>query len=334
MDEFFQKQLLAGDGEPARIVAEHRMGYEHVSRTGAAGTSMLDGALRRAPRLARPAVGDWVVLDAHARIRRVLDRRTQLVRRAAGRATEPQVVAANVDRVFVVTSANRDLNPRRVERYLAVIGEGGAEPIVLVNKIDLCGGEAERQAVLATLRLAAPGVTIVLASALGGEGLDALAACCPPGCTVAFVGSSGVGKSSLVNALLADMRQDTGGVRVHDDRGQHTTTRRELLPLPGGGFVIDTPGMRELGLWAGDDGAATAFTDVDELAAACRFSDCRHEREPGCAVRAAVDEGRLEQARLDSLRKLALEQQQQSRRFQRQRSKDARTREKIPKGYR
>jgi ribosome biogenesis GTPase len=257
----------------------------------------------------RPTVGDWVAISPGARVddlaivHAVLPRRTVLRRRAAGTRGEDQVVAANVDTFFVVTSANRDANPRRLERYLAAIADGGASATIVINKSDLCRPH-ELAALTDTLAVSARAAPIVTVSALTRSGLDALAIA--PGTTVAFVGMSGVGKSSLLNALLGDARQDVLPIDG-DDRGRHATTRRELVVLPTGGIVIDTPGMRSFGLVEDDGGLADGFADVLAFATHCRFRDCRHEGEPGCAIAAAIDEGTLDPARVAALDKLGRE---------------------------
>jgi ribosome biogenesis GTPase len=268
----------------------------------------LTGNLRHDLRgIARPAVGDWVAVadsDDRAIIHHLLDRRTALIRRAAGPSAQPQTIAANVDRFGIVTSANRDFNLRRLERYLAVVWESGATPIVVLNKVDLID---DATPLLAEIESVAFGVPIVGVSAATGEGLDALREHFGPGTTVAFVGSSGVGKSSLVNRLLGRVAQEVKSIRDDDARGRHTTTRRELIAMPSGSVLIDTPGMRELGLIEDSGGIDAAFADITELAETCRFTDCQHETEPGCAVREALDTGVLSLERWESYGKLQRE---------------------------
>jgi ribosome biogenesis GTPase len=214
------------------------------------------------------------------------------------------MIAANVDVSCLVTSANRDLNPRRIERYLTAIWESGANPVVVLNKIDLIADPLPLRREIESVALGVPTVEV---SALTGVGVDALRGHVGRGITVGFVGSSGVGKSSLINRLVGRDVQHVNAIREDDARGRHTTTRRELVLLPGGGVLIDTPGMRELGLIEDDGGIDTAFADIAEIAQACRFNDCRHESEPGCAVQAALDSRTLDAHRLQSYRKLQRE---------------------------
>lgn len=253
-----------------------------------------------------PVAGDWVLLGGtthdDAVIEDVLDRRTALVRKAAGERTDEQVVAANVDVVVVCTPVH-SLNPRRLERELTLVWESRAVPVVAITKADL---DHDVEASLATVRAVALGVEVLEVSAYDGDGLEDVRALIPRGVTAALIGPSGAGKSTLVNALVGHELLATYAVRA-DLRGVHTTSARHLVPVPGAGLLLDTPGMRELGLWADEGALDTAFADVEGLAAGCRFHDCQHASEPGCAVRAAVDAGGLDEARLASWRKLQRE---------------------------
>jgi ribosome biogenesis GTPase len=306
-DDFFARQLAELDRAwvPARIVAEGQSSF-HVAGCTAPLADLSGRLLRGLDKVTRPVVGDWVaVVDGadRASIQHVCDRRTTLMRRAAGTKSEPQVLAANVDVFFVVTAANRDFNERRLERYVTAVWSSGAEPVVVLNKIDLDDDVAP---MLEAIERAAIGVPVVRASAATGAGLDELRAHLRPGRTVAFIGSSGVGKSSLTNRLLGRDVQAVAGLRG-DDRGRHTTTSRQLIELAQGGVLIDTPGMRELGLLEDDGGVDTSFADVAAFAERCRFRDCRHDGEPGCAVVAAVESGALPAERLASYHKLQRE---------------------------
>ncbi|MEU2347078.1 ribosome small subunit-dependent GTPase A [Modestobacter sp. NPDC049651] len=254
---------------------------------------------------AAPAVGDWVAVRGQLAVE-VLPRRTAFVRTAAGRGSGPQVVAANVDLVLVVDSLTGAARVRRVERYLAVAWGSGATPVVVLTKADLC---PDVPAAVARVAEDALGVDVLPVSSVTGEGLDAVRALLAPGCTAAMVGPSGVGKSSLANALAGRPVAATAGIRP-DGRGRHTTTARELHVLPGGALLVDTPGMRELAL-AGEQGLDDAYADVAELALGCRFRDCAHRTEPGCAVAAAIDRAELDPARLTAWRKLQAEAHRQ-----------------------
>lgn len=301
--DFFEEQWQAwGTPEliPARIAAEHRGAYE-VWSASASGGAHLSGRLRhQLGERELPGVGDWVALDAAphpdrtALIRRVFERRTVFTRGAAGREARAQVIAANVDLVLVVCGLDEDFNLRRIERYVARVFASGAAPLVVLSKADLAD---DIEARLAEVREHTPGVEVLALSSRQGTGLDALGGRLAPGTTAALVGSSGAGKSTLVNALLGEERMATGAVRESDGRGVHVTTHRQLVLLPGGGLLLDTPGMRELQL-SDEEGLATAFEDVLALAAGCRFSDCTHGTEPGCAVRTAAEEGALDPDRL------------------------------------
>ena len=254
-----------------------------------------------------PAVGDYVMASCAdpdtAVIHQVLPRKSLFMRKAAGTSKTEQVVAVNIDTVFVCMSLNNDFNLRRLERYLAVAWESGAEPVVLLTKADLCGDLSRKQAEVESIAM---GVTVLTSSAMESDGYRQVLPYITPGRTVAFVGSSGVGKSTLINRLLGEERLATDGLR-NDDKGHHTTTHRELLFLPNGAMVIDTPGMRELGMWDAASGVEQTFTDIEALAARCRFRDCSHTGEPGCAVCEALRSGELDSSRWRSYQKLKSE---------------------------
>lgn len=295
---------------PARVVAEERgqfLLHDGVATLAASVSGRLRHESNGDP-LAFPSVGDWVAATpgdggGTATIHGLIPRRSAIVRRApADHSTGAQVLAANVDVVFIVSSLNAEMNLRRLERYLAVAWESGAIPVVVLSKADLDDDVAGHRVAAESV---APGVEVITASAVTGDGIEAVRAHLAPGTTVAFIGSSGVGKSTLVNALAGRELLTTAGIREDDARGRHTTTRRQLVPLADG-LVIDTPGMRELGLLDGD-GLASAFDDVEQAAADCRFGDCRHQTEPGCAVRAALATGELDSDRFRAYRKLERE---------------------------
>lgn len=250
-----------------------------------------------------PAVGDWVALVGDAVVA-VLPRQTSFVRRGAGEETLPQVVAANIDHVLVVTPLTDRLRPRKLERYLAVAWQSGAVPVVVLTKRDLCPDPGPN---LAAAVRTAVGVAVHAVSASTGVGLDALDGYLQPARTLAMVGPSGAGKSTLANALGGDVALLTGDVRG-DGKGRHTTTYRQLVRLPGGALLIDTPGLRGLAVWDVDEGVEAAFADIEELAGDCRFGDCAHGSEPGCAVTAAIGAGLLDVDRLTGYRKLRREQ--------------------------
>jgi ribosome biogenesis GTPase len=295
---------------PARVVEEHRDGFRVAAACGEL-RAEISGRLRHDARGAQalPAVGDWAGVDARpaearATIRAVLPRRSSLVRKAAGRAADVQVVAANLDLVLIATSLDGDLNASRIARYAALAWEGGAQPVVLLTKSDL---SQDVDAAVGEAMSAAPGAEVLPVSAATRRGLDELHAFLRPASTSALVGSSGVGKSTLVNALCDAQVQAVGEVRAHDGRGRHTTTARRLLRLPWGALVVDTPGMREVGMVDGAEGLAAEFDDVETFASSCRFRDCNHEDEPDCAVRSALQGGSLGRDRLEQWRALRRE---------------------------
>jgi ribosome biogenesis GTPase len=300
--------LGAADLRPARVVLEHGRFYR-VSTGTEELRAVATGRLRHeaANAAAMPTVGDWVAVragdDCLVSIRHVLPRRSKFSRRSAGVRAEEQVVAANVDTVFLMMGLDRDFNPRRLERYLAVAAASGAAPVVLLNKADVLSG-GERDERLAEVAAVGHGVPVLAVSVREGQGLEELRRHLAPARTAALLGSSGVGKSTLLNRLATADLQRTGAVGVQDGRGKHTTSHAQLFALPDGALVIDTPGLRELQLWEPEVSVEGAFADVLGLAAGCRFSDCRHAQEPGCAVRAAVEEGRLAPERLASYEKL------------------------------
>jgi ribosome biogenesis GTPase / thiamine phosphate phosphatase len=293
---------------PGRVLAAHR-GGDLVGTGDGELLTRPTGRLRHlaGPSVADlPAVGDWVALR-DGRIHAVLPRRTALTRRTPGTAAGEQVLAANVDLVVAVVAPGRDANPRRVERLLALAWESGAQPVVVLGRADLCpdwGTDVATE--LAALAAVAPGVGVLALSCFTGEGVDEISAMLTPGRTAVLLGSSGVGKSTLVNRLAGRDLLATGEIR-DDGKGRHTTTTRQLVALAGGGLVIDTPGLRELGLWSNGAGTAAAFDDVEALAAECRFDDCGHRSEPGCAVLEALEDGRLPAERFAAWDKLQRE---------------------------
>lgn len=315
---FFEAQLadLPDAAEPARVLVAHRNSAEvlPIDRLSAAAAppaepvlARYSGNLRRSgrrDRMSRPVVGDWITLAPDGRATAVLERRTRFVRGASGESSTGQVVAANLDLILVVSSLNREFNPRRLERYLTMVLDSGAQPHIVLNKSDICDDPES------FLRLTVPiavGIPVHVTSAATGEGVDALRALVKPGETIALVGSSGVGKSTIVNRLLGKDRQSTHEVREADDRGRHTTSQRELFRMPGGGLLIDTPGMREIQLFTDAGALAEAFPEVAEHAAECHFRDCTHQQEPDCAVRAAKESGALDPERVDAWSKLDME---------------------------
>lgn len=314
-DSYFE--ALWGENErenvlPSRVVAEHR-GFWRVAGDFGECWAEVSGKLRSAAyeSVEWPAVGDWVAVEllddkSSAVIREVLPRRSGFVRKSPGKKITKQVIAANVDTAFLVSALDGDFNPRRMERYLAQGWASGARPVILLNKADACADARDKAAEMERVRL---GTTVLIISAKTGEGFRELEKFLTPGQTLVLLGSSGVGKSTIANRLLGKAVQGVQPVREGDGRGRHTTTTRELLALPGGALLMDTPGLRELQLWDAADGVSEAFRDIDRLAVQCRFSDCGHETEPGCAVETALSAGTLDQARVENWRKLLREQE-------------------------
>jgi ribosome biogenesis GTPase len=306
--EAFAPHARAGH-VPGRVILQQRDGYVVATDEGELRAKASGRLFHEAKAIDHPAVGDWVALsqnltDRTATIHAVLPRRTAFVRRAAHSSREQQIIAANIDVAFVVTSMNADLNPRRIQRYLAAAWQSGARPVVVLTKADLCDDPQTQAAEIAALD---PGCPVLVVSARQGLGLDALLAQVKSGETCVLIGSSGVGKSTLVNAFLNEDRMATQAIRATDDHGRHTTSHRQLILLPGGGMILDTPGIREVGLVDADEGVSTVFDDIERLPLDCRFNDCSHANEPGCAVRAALDSGALDPDRWAHFQKLKLE---------------------------
>jgi ribosome biogenesis GTPase len=314
-DDYFSRQFenLERDGlVPARIVEQHKNGYIAYGEQGEWQAEVTGRFLHvLAGLIGFPAVGDWVGLqplpnEDRALIHALLHRRTQFARKVAGSAIEEQVVAANVDVVFLVTGLDGNFNLRRIERYLTEAWSSGAQPVVVLNKADLCNDVAAR---VRAVESVAPGAPVHAVSAVLNEGVDVVRSYLIPGRTIAFLGSSGVGKSTIINRLLGEDRQEVQAVSSAVGKGRHTTTSRSLLFYPDGGMIIDTPGMRELQLWASEDNVEQSFTDIELLAGRCRFTNCTHTVEPECAVIAAVDNGSLDKDRYRSYMKLQQEVQ-------------------------
>lgn len=318
--EFFESSFRLYKGQDytaGRVALEHKSLYRVYTEYGES-LGELSGKLRHEAvnRSDLPAVGDWVVVRSRPEgdrvmIQAVLPRRTSFARKTAGSRTEEQIVGANIDTVFLLTSLNQDLSLRRIERYLLTAWESGANPVIILSKSDLCDRVPHA---IDEVRSVARGVAIQAVSVVTGDGLQDIAQYFQCGQTVALLGSSGVGKSSLINHLAGVDLFKVQTVREHDDRGRHTTTHRELVLLPAGGLVIDTPGMRELQLWDGDESLQLVFDDIEELADRCYFSDCRHEDEPRCAVREALAAGSIDAGRYQSFEKLQKELKYQARR--------------------
>ena len=312
-NDFFEATFtpLAEQGfVPGRVALEYNQFYRVLTEKGEL-LAEITGKLKHeaASRADLPAVGDWVALrlveaENKATLHAVLPRRSKFARKTKGSKTEEQIVGTNIDTIFLVTSLNQDFNPRRIERYLTIAWDSGASPVVLLTKTDLCDDLGNK---LEEVLEVSSGVPVHAVCAIQGEGLEELEQYFKPGQTVALIGSSGVGKSTLINRLIGFERQIVKEVRDHDDRGLHTTRHRELILMPNGALVLDTPGMRELQLWDADEGIETTFEDIEEIATSCYFTNCKHETEPRCAVRTAIETGTLDAGRFENYLKMQRE---------------------------
>lgn len=298
---FFQQQLSLQEWEelvPARIVEQHRSEIEVATASG----HVILPVLQSMPAL---TVGDWILLDGEGSFLRALERKSCFRRKAAGTGAKEQLLAANVDTAFIVCSLNDDFNLNRIERYLSVVNNAEAEAVIVLSKADLC---SDPEAFRAEVQRLDSMLCVEVVSNLVDGAADVLRPWCQPGKTVVLLGSSGAGKSTLANRLLGRDLQSTGAIREDDAKGRHTTTRRSLVEMPAGAMILDTPGMRELQLADCEQGVAATFADIEELARECRFGDCVHDTEPGCAVRSAIESGQLEERRYLNYCKLSREQ--------------------------
>lgn len=298
---FFQQQITLeewGSTQPARVVEQHKNLLEVAGEQG-------HQSLPIVPTMPAFTVGDWVLLERGGRFVRLLDRSSCFSRKAAGTRLGEQLIAANVDTAFILASLNDDFNLNRIERYLCMAHEANVQPVVVLSKADLCDEPGRYRELVQRLDSS---LCVETVNGLDRESTSVLSGWCKLGQTVVLLGSSGAGKSTLANTLLGEQAQATAAIREPDAKGRHTTTRRSLLEMPGGGLILDTPGMRELQLSACEEGISATFADIEELARGCRFSDCQHSTEPGCAVLSALDSGALDERRLRSYSKLLREQ--------------------------
>lgn len=295
-----------------RICSEHKNSYKLLCAKGEL-TAVISGKFRNECNINKnyPAVGDWVAFDLienenKAIIQDVLPRKSRFCRKAAGQKTEEQVIAANIDTAFIVCALNYDFNLRRIERYLSLTWQSGITPVIVLAKPDLCQDLDKK---LLEVESIAFGVDIHVVNNLSKDGIKQLEPYCKEGQTIILLGSSGVGKSSLINNLLHEDRMQIKDLRKNIDKGQHTTTHRQMLIIPTGGLIIDTPGMRELQLWDADEGLSNCFEEIETLALNCRFNDCKHQNEPDCAIQQAINDGQLDIRRLENYSKMLKEQE-------------------------
>ncbi|MDA0688336.1 MAG: ribosome small subunit-dependent GTPase A [Proteobacteria bacterium] len=297
----FQHQLTLDEWDqvvPARVIEQHRS--EVVLATGE--DVLTVSLLATTPEL---VVGDWLLLDSDHRVLRRLDRKTYFARKAAGSELRKQIISANVDVAFIVSSMNDDFNLNRIERYLSLVNEAGADPVVVLSKSDQVQSPEQFVELVHAID---PYLAVEMVNCLDAESVARLMPWIKRGTTVAVLGSSGVGKSTLINTLLGEQRQSTGEIREDDAKGRHTTTSRSLISMDSGGLLLDTPGMREIQLADAREGIAATFSDIEELASQCKFGDCQHQTEPGCAVQEAIAADSLDQRRLDNYLKLLREE--------------------------
>jgi len=298
---FFQQQINLGEWEtriPARIIQHHRSVYGLLSETGLV-------QLEITTNLPKMTVGDWVLVNQQQQFIRLLERSSLFSRKAVGTKLERQLIAANIDTVFVVCSLNQNFNLNRIERYLSLVNDAGVQPVVVLTKSDLCDNPEDYTN---QIRTTDPMLMVEAVNSLNSDSLRGLKPWCETGQTIAFLGSSGVGKSTLINTLMGNQEQTTGSIRDQDGKGRHTTTERSLHFIPNGGILLDTPGMRELQIADCEQGLNETFADITELSSQCQFSDCQHQSEPGCAVTEAINNGLLEPRRLNNYLKMMREQ--------------------------
>jgi ribosome biogenesis GTPase len=312
---FFQQQLSLDeldDSIPARVVEQYRSEITVATEPGVFTIPLL-------ATMPEMVVGDWLLLDSQHHMIRLLDRKTCFSRKAAGSKLKRQLISANVDTAFIVSSMNDDFNLNRIERFLTLVNESGAEPVVLLSKSD----QSETpQCFVEQVQALDPFLMVEAVNCLDKESVNKLSPWIKAGTTIAVLGSSGVGKSTLINTLLGEKRQSTAGIREDDDKGRHTTTRRSLISLDAGGMILDTPGMREIQIADCKEGIATTFSDIETYAQQCKFSDCQHQAEPGCAVQQAIVTGDLDQRRLNNYLKLLREEAYNSASLSERRSSD------------